>query len=296
MWSFRLGRVLGIEVRIHFLFIVLLALVGLSALLRGGFLACLLSLIFISLVFAFVFLHELGHSLVARRYGIHVRDITLWPLGGIASMDRIPQEPQVEMVIALAGPAVNLALAILLTPLAVVTYLLNESLFTVYLLEVNLVLLFFNLLPAFPMDGGRVYRAWQAKRVGYQQATRKAVQLGQIIAIIMGCLGLVTLNFLLLAIAAFVFVAGREELAMIESQYQQIRNFYFFHLDPQQQGRPGTNYHRPGVNYQGWVHQLQIAMSQAGAWALEFWHTMRRWSRRFYKKAKKWWQEHKNRQ
>lgn len=282
MWSFRVGRVLDIDVRIHALFLVLLAFIGLGVLFREGFFASMFAVIFVALVFVFVFLHELGHCLTARHYGVRVRDITLWPLGGIASMDHMPKNPRLEMFITLAGPAVNLALAILLSPVAVVTYLLFESLFVVRLLEVNLLLLVFNLLPAFPLDGGRVYRAWLAGQVGYRVGTEKAVKMGQLIAIVVGAIGVLMFNLLLIALAVIIYIAGREEQAMVEAQQQQMQGFFFFHFDAQ-------NYSQP-ADYRQWAQQLGAAGQHASGWWQQAWRTIKQWWRRLYKKARRWWQ------
>lgn len=241
MWSYKLGKILGIEVRIHVLFILLLLLLMLTESIQNGVAAGLLAATFVICVFSFVFLHELGHSVVALFYRIPVRSITLWPFGGIACMDSIPRHPQQELLIALAGPVVNLVLALLLSPLALVFSLLSSHQFFVYLVLANMILAVFNLLPAFPMDGGRIYRAWQARRMGYLAATRKATQLGTYMAIGMAVAGAMSGNFLLVIIAFLVIMGGREELALLEAQDvsrtvdDAPRPFFFFYVHPNQQ-------------------------------------------------------------
>ncbi|MFN4073395.1 MAG: site-2 protease family protein [Thermus sp.] len=161
-------------------------------------------------LFASVLLHELGHALTARRFGIETKRITLWLLGGVAQMERIPREPQKELGIALAGPGVSLALALLFRLLRVEAGALGFL--THYLALVNLMLGLFNLLPALPLDGGRVYRALLAFRKPYLQATRQALALSQAVAWALGLFGLVVLNPFLILIAFFVYMASRAEV------------------------------------------------------------------------------------
>lgn len=160
-------------------------------------------------LFLSVLLHELGHALVARRYGVKTRRIILWLLGGIAQLERIPREPAKELAIALAGPAVSFALALgfhlLKTPQGAWGFLSH------YLFLVNLSLGLFNLLPALPLDGGSVYRALLALRKPYLQATRQAVALSGALAWVLGLFGLLVLNPLLVLIAFFVYMASRTE-------------------------------------------------------------------------------------
>lgn len=247
-WSIHLGNVFGIEVRLHYLFLAFLALFLLLELIFGSLLRALINLLLVCLTFVFVFLHELGHSLMAIFYRIRVHSITLWPLGGIASMEQIPQDPRKEIYIALAGPIVNMFLAFLFSPFALLEYVFIGTMFFTYIVVVNLILMSFNLIPAFPMDGGRIYRAWQAQQLGYLEATRKAVSLGTKIAIVMGILGL--FNIILLFIALFIFIAGQEELKILEREYElasskifgwQVPHMYLFSIHPDQPHRP--SYH-----------------------------------------------------
>ncbi|MEZ0320957.1 MAG: site-2 protease family protein [Thermus sp.] len=160
-------------------------------------------------LFLSVLLHELGHALAARRFGVETRRITLWLLGGVAQMERIPKEPAKELTIALAGPAVSLVLALFFhlvqSPGGALGFL------THYLALVNLMLALFNLLPALPLDGGRVYRALLAWRKPYILATRQALALSQAVALALGLLGLLAFNPFLILIALFVYMASRAE-------------------------------------------------------------------------------------
>lgn len=230
MWSFCIGKIWGIEVRIHSLFVALLAIIALVETAQWGIAGGILYVILMAFVFSFVLLHELGHCLVARYHNIAVRDITLWPFGGIASMDRISRNPRVEMKIAVAGPLVNLILMLIFSPLALLfTYILPQhAWFFVYLVIANLLLMSFNLLPAFPMDGGRIYRAWLARRYTYVTATRKAVKIGNIVAIFLGILGIVSAHFWLTIISLIVIMASHQELAMTEAEAIYDRHSYFF--------------------------------------------------------------------
>lgn len=219
--SWKLSRVAGIDVSVHWTFVVLLVWVLLSALSAGGPARALGDVLFLVLLFGCVLLHELGHALTARLFGIPTHGITLLPIGGVAQLDRIPRNPWQELVIALAGPAVNVVIAVMLLPVVGALYGLGQitSLglisggFLARLLLVNVGLVVFNLIPAFPMDGGRVLRACLALLTNYQTATRLAVRVGQVAAVLLGLAGLLLLhNPLLLLVAVFVFFAAAGEL------------------------------------------------------------------------------------
>jgi Zn-dependent protease/predicted transcriptional regulator len=223
-WSLHLGRWLGIDVYLHFTFLLLLAFIGLSQGLIGRSVgAALGGVLFFTGLFVCVLLHEYGHALAARRYGIATRDITLLPIGGVARLERMPEKPSQEFVVALAGPAVNVVIAIGLflglslvggwQPLTSLS-LGGGSIFE-RLLAANLFLVLFNLLPAFPMDGGRVLRAVLAMKLNYAQATRMAARIGQGMAVVFGFVGLFT-NPMLLLIALFVWVGAAQEAAATE--------------------------------------------------------------------------------
>jgi Zn-dependent protease/CBS domain-containing protein len=222
-WSISLGRVAGTEVRIHLTFFLLVAWFALSAGARGGQPAALDAVLFILAVFACVLAHEFGHVLTARAYGIGTRDITLLPIGGVASIERMPEKPGQELVIALAGPAVNLvifAVLVMSFGTGLTTASLNEPIdvqpdFVTRLALVNAMLFLFNLLPAFPLDGGRVLRALLTYRLGRARATRISAIIGQVIAFGLGFLGLFG-NPLLIFIALFIFLAAQQESYAVE--------------------------------------------------------------------------------
>src|SRR5688572_28514191 len=214
--SWRLGRIAGIKVFVHWTFFLLIGWIFAMHLMTGrGVASAAMGVVFILVLFACVLLHELGHALAARRYGIATRDITLLPIGGVARLERIPRNPTHELVVALAGPAVNVVIAFLIFVglLAVnrgpisTQFLELQGGFFVQLLAVNIFLVLFNMIPAFPMDGGRVLRALLARRLHYARATAFAARVGQVIAVVLGVLGLFVLgNPMLLLVALFVFL------------------------------------------------------------------------------------------
>lgn len=216
-WSISLGRIAGTEVRIHLTFFLLVGWFAIVAGARGGQAAAMDAVLFILALFACVIAHEYGHVLAARRFGIGTRDITLLPIGGVARIETMPEKPTQELVIALAGPAVNVVIAAVLfvifgagadIDLAAVE---NQSIdFVTRLALVNVMLVVFNLIPAFPMDGGRVLRAALSYRLDRTLATRIAAGIGQAVAFGLGFLGLFG-NPLLIFIALFVFLAASHE-------------------------------------------------------------------------------------
>jgi stage IV sporulation protein FB len=218
-WSVTIARVAGSEIRIHLTFLILLAWIGISAYLSGGTAAAVDSVLFIIAVFACVVLHELGHALAALRYGISTPDITLLPIGGLARLSRMPEKPSEEIVIALAGPAVNVVIALVIIlfvgvsfdPAALEALASTEPGFFTRLAAVNIFLVIFNLIPAFPMDGGRVLRAVLAIFLGRRRATSIAAVIGQGVAFLFGFLGLMSGNAILVFIAIFVYLAAGAE-------------------------------------------------------------------------------------
>lgn len=228
-WSIKLGRWAGIDVYLHVTFLLLLGVVGwldwqqsptLGAVLRGvGFLVA---------VFGCVLLHEFGHALMARHYGVRTRDITLLPIGGIARLERMPDQPVQELWVALAGPAVNVVIgAVLLAGLAVTGGLEAGGLwsaratFPQQLLLVNVFMVAFNLLPAFPMDGGRVLRSLLAMRLEYARATQIAATIGQMLAVAMAFVGLFVWqppNPLLAVVALFVWAGAAQEVTLAQAR------------------------------------------------------------------------------
>lgn len=217
-WSIKLGTVAGSEIRVHLTFFLLLLWIGLAHL-EDGTAAAIEGIAFIIAIFACVTLHELGHALAARRYGIATPDITLLPIGGVARLERMPQNPVAEIVIALAGPAVNVVIAAILIlilgaqPEVITTDNFEDPSagFLARLAAVNVFLVVFNMIPAFPMDGGRVFRAVLAIWTGRERATRVAATVGQGVAFLFGFIGLVGGNPLLIFIAIFVFLAANAE-------------------------------------------------------------------------------------
>lgn len=222
----RLGRPFGIAVELHWTFALLVLWVAWTHLAAGhGGRLALEGVVLVIAVFGCVVLHELGHALTARRFGIATRSITLYPFGGVARLDRLPTRPGEELLVALAGPAVNVALAaVVLALLAVVddpstafaAPSVGEGLLP-NLFVVNVAMAVFNLLPAFPMDGGRVLRAVLALRLDRARATRIAATVGQALAMALGLLGLVA-NPMLLFVALFVYVGAEQEARAIELQ------------------------------------------------------------------------------
>ena len=216
-WSIVVGRVAGTAIRIHITFLMLLAWIGFSAWRSGGEQAALQSLAFICSLFLCVLLHEFGHITMARRFGIQTPDVTLLPIGGVASLERMPEKPSQELAVALAGPAVNVVIAIVLFGFLGAT--LPDDISKIddprlgllaKLAGANVFLVLFNMIPAFPMDGGRVLRAVLAMRMGPQRATRIAAKIGQGLAFGLGFLGLFG-NPMLIFIAIFVYVAAAGE-------------------------------------------------------------------------------------
>lgn len=226
--AIRLGHLAGIPLFLHWSFLLVPAYVLISGYLMGrpafGIAA---DMTLVTVIFGCVVLHELGHALAARRYGVATRDIILMPIGGVARLERIPRQPMQELVVALAGPAVNLLIAAALLAVAVpvtgMDGLWRPQSLTANLvgktIAVNVIMIIFNLLPAFPMDGGRVLRALLAMRLPYVRATRIAAVLGQMTALVIGVVGAVALNnFMLMFIALFVWAGARQELAQVEME------------------------------------------------------------------------------
>jgi Zn-dependent protease len=221
-WSWKIARFWGIDIYMHVTFLLIILWVAVSYLVQlHNWAAALGGVLFILALFLCVILHEYGHALTARRYGIRTRDITLYPIGGVARLERIPERPIEELWVALAGPAVNVLIAAVLFAVLAATgglpslreLTLASSNFRVRLLAVNVLLAAFNLLPAFPMDGGRVLRALLAMRMDYLRATQIAAGVGQAMAFLFGFAGLLTDPWLLF-IALFVWIGAEQESSM----------------------------------------------------------------------------------
>lgn len=217
-WSITLGRIGGIKVRLHVTFLLLLAWIAIGNYLAGGWPAATRALAFILGIFGSVFLHELGHAMAARRYGIRTPDITLLPIGGVARLERLPERPAEELVVALAGPAVNVVIAAVLyaalllggRPDPMSEFGIIGGTLTAQLLVTNLWLALFNLLPAFPMDGGRVLRALLATWFGYARATQMAASVGQAFAVLFVLAGFF-FNPMLIFIGLFIYMGAAGE-------------------------------------------------------------------------------------
>lgn len=245
--SFRLFAIRGIDLKIHITFPLILLWaayqygIQFGDTIAGG----VFGVIVVALLFMVVTLHELGHSFAAQYYGVPVKQIVLLPIGGVAQLKRMPNKPIQEFVIAIAGPAVNVILAVLLGFIAYAlqipvlegfwaTELSFQSIFS-YIFVYNIVLAVFNLLPAFPMDGGRVFRSLMALKLDYVQATAIAVNVGRAVAVAMGLFGFFNGGIFLVLIAFFIFTGGTQELAMVRygRKLEQQRAMPATHIIPQ---------------------------------------------------------------
>ncbi len=225
-WSLKLGSFAGIGVYLHWTFALLIGWIFLAHLGAGETTGQAVAGVgFVLALFVCVVLHEFGHALTARRYGVGTRDITLFPIGGVARLERIPEKPMQEFWVAIAGPAVNAAIAAFIF---LILMLLGRSHevweiegidggFLPQLLWVNLFIGSFNLLPAFPMDGGRILRSLLAIRMGRRRATAIAANVGQAMAILFGIIGLFHNPFLIF-IAIFVYLGAQGEADQVETQ------------------------------------------------------------------------------
>jgi len=235
--ALQLFKIRGIDIKMHFTFPLILIWAGLSFGLfqQGGLEGAVYGILVTSLVFLIVVLHELGHSVAAQYYHVPVKQIVLLPIGGVAQLEEIPEEPRKELVIAIAGPLVNFVLAILL---AVIAPLLGQSLtggsllalpsllgkltfssIFGYVFTTNLFIGLFNLIPAYPMDGGRILRALLATRLSYRTATAAAVSIGQILSWGFGLWGFLSGNFFLIILAFFIYTGAGQEGKMVQTKH-----------------------------------------------------------------------------
>lgn len=232
-WSFRVARIAGIDVRIHATFFLLLGFVAYFSGHKMGAGSGLTFVLIWLLIFLCVLLHELGHALAAKAYGIPTVDITLYPIGGVARMEKMPEKPVQELVVAIAGPLVNVVIIIVLGAVLLAMGGLDveamstdpatwasqggpiKSLLQI-LLSANVIMVVFNLIPAFPLDGGRVLRALLATRMEYAQATKLAAGIGQGLALALGIFAAFNGMFLLILIAIFIYVAAESEAAIVQ--------------------------------------------------------------------------------
>ena len=220
-WSLNIGKVAGTVVRVHITFLLFLAWIFAASYASNGAASAWDTLLFMVLLFLCVLLHEFVHIFTARAFGVSTPFVTLLPIGGVAQLERIPEEPWEEFLIAIAGPLVNVAITILLvvfgahlTPGAATAVDNTHIAMIDRLAAVNLFLALFNLIPAFPMDGGRVLRALLARRFGYVRATALAASIGQFVAFALGFIGLLY-NPILIFIAIFVYLAASSEAHMV---------------------------------------------------------------------------------
>ncbi|CAA0099147.1 Putative zinc metalloprotease Rip3 [BD1-7 clade bacterium] len=225
-WSWKLARIAGIDVNIHATFLLLvLWFAWIYWANFGTVFAAIQGAVYIITLFGCVVLHEFGHALTARRFGVVTKHITLLPIGGVAAMEKMPEKPFEEMLVAVAGPAVNLVIALLLwvwihltnTQVSAESLMGIDGSFAFRLMVVNIFLALFNLIPAFPMDGGRILRAALATRMTHAAATAKAATIGQGFAILFGILGVLYNPFLLL-IAIFLWFGATAENQMEQNR------------------------------------------------------------------------------
>lgn len=250
-WSIKLFKVRGIDIKVHLTFVLILiwAAYRWSNSTNAGLQGALFGVAATLLLFAVVTLHELGHSFQALKFGVRVRDITLMPLGGLAQMEEMPKKPLQELRIAIAGPLVNFAIASLLVVLGALLQVrsvislqeLSQSLGKIswsgmlaYLTMANLALGLFSLIPAFPMDGGRVLRALLAMRMDYTKATQIAANIGQGMALLLGLWGFISGSYTLVLIAIFVWMgAGQESKdVVVKDTLQDIKVHQAMTRDP----------------------------------------------------------------
>jgi Zn-dependent protease len=235
--SIQLFKVRGIDIKMHFTFPLILIWAGLSFGLfqQGGLEGAVYGILVTSLVFIIVVLHELGHSVAAQYYQVPVKQIVLLPIGGVAQLEEIPEEPRKELAIAIAGPLVNFALAVILAAIApllgqslsggsllALPSLLGKLTFSSifgYVFTTNLFIGLFNLIPAYPMDGGRILRALLATRLSYRKATAAAVLIGQFLSWGFGLWGFLSGNFFLIILAFFIYTGAGQEGKMVQTKH-----------------------------------------------------------------------------
>ena len=221
-----LGRPFGIRVSVHWTFLLIIAWVIFIDLQQGLDLQQIVfSVLFVLAIFVCVVLHELSHSLMARRYGINTRSITLLPIGGVADLEKMPDDPRQELAVSLAGPLMNIAIALVLWLFLAMTggldfepsnfQEINHSNFLLILMLANLMLALFNLIPAFPMDGGRVFRSLLALKMARDQATYVAMNIGKMFAFFIALWGLYTNPFLIF-IAIFIYIGAQREYELVK--------------------------------------------------------------------------------
>ena len=220
-FSYQIAKLAGIPIRVHITLLIFLPLIVGNLAKAMGVGSVVWGLAAAVGLFASVALHELGHSVVAMKKGCRVRDILLLPIGGVAQLDALPTRPRDEFQIAVAGPAVSLLLSVsfwFAARMAYAFHALHPAIVLSTLAGINLMLVLFNLLPSFPMDGGRIFRAWITPRLGRLGATRIAAKIGRFMAIVFGIFGVVNLNLFLVAIAVFIHQAAGAEYRQVHQQ------------------------------------------------------------------------------
>ena len=230
-WSINLFRIFGIQLSVHASFVLLLAYSGWEGWQEGGrWLGMLLSILVTVLFFICVVLHELGHSLTALRYGVRVPRILLMPIGGMAEFDRIPRQPAAELIITINGPLVNFVIVLVLWTLVGLPggTLFNPQFAEPELKGLGQLLLYlnafmgvFNLLPVFPMDGGRIFRALLATRLPYLQATFWAAKTGQVLAVLLATTALYFKWWMPAVLFSFIFIVGEAEYKLLKRREQE---------------------------------------------------------------------------
>jgi Zn-dependent protease len=221
--SYQLTRIMGIPIRVHITLIILLPFLARRFMPFLEPASFFWGLLCAAGLFVCVGLHELGHSWVAIRKGCQVREIMLWPLGGVAKMSHIPSRARDEFLIAAAGPAVSALLALLCYLLVIPVAVLGAIPLAItlsILAYINIALCLFNLLPSFPMDGGRIFRAFMTPRIGHLKATALAVRIGRILAVAMGIWGLMRFDFILILIALYLYNAAGAEYRAVYAQHR----------------------------------------------------------------------------
>lgn len=220
--AYRLGTYAGISVYLHWTFQAMMVGIFGFYLWNGASIgSALLALALVGLVFGCVILHEYGHALMARRFGVPTKDITMYPIGGVARLAHLPREPRQELLIALAGPAVNVVLGVFFLIVAGGANSLSSlntlslSAIPSFLVYINFAMAAFNMIPAFPMDGGRVLRAGLATRMSFERATQIAGFVGMAIAVIFSIVGFVSVNIVLIFVGVFVYFGARQEIMQV---------------------------------------------------------------------------------
>jgi Zn-dependent protease len=263
--SWRLGSAFGIGIYVHWSFALLPGWVLFVHWLQGNHESAGFFLALVLATFGCIVLHELGHALMARVFGIGTRDITLYPIGGVARLNSMTRRPVEELVIAVAGPAVNVVIALILGTILLLVAAVHSALVTdtsvgqffLWLMVSNLFLVLFNMIPAFPMDGGRVLRALLAMGLGQLHATRIAVWLGGVLALCLGIVGIFPLGQPMLPVlAVFVFLAGQQELQAVEARHARVAEDLDLpaDLEPPLTVLPAFSY-RPSVTVYVWDHE-----------------------------------------